>query len=76
MPADEWLDVARLDPTGPGRNRSDEVPGVLRVWLAERGMSPADLTDEDVRVDLAYLGPDDGRCAVVVRVRRAALTDR
>ena len=76
MASDEWEQIARLHPNEPGRNRVDEVPGILTAWLAERGMTPAELSDDDVRVDLAYLGPDDGRCAVIISIRRAALSER
>ena len=72
--AEEWEQVARLEPVEPGRNRADEVPSVLTAWLAQRGVAPTDLSEDDVRVDLAYLGPDDGRCAVIISVRRAAVS--
>lgn len=75
MDGGDWVEVARLNPTEPGRNRSDEVPEVLRSWLADRGLVPADLEDDDVRVDLAYLGPDDGRCAVHIWVRRSSMRE-
>ena len=76
MATDGWEQIAQLDPAEPGRNRADEVPSVLAAWLAQRGLVPTDLSDDDVRVDLAYLGPDDGRCSVIVSVRRAALSGR
>ena len=73
MTADEWIEIARLDPITPGQNRIGEVPGVVDAWLADNELGRDQLSEGDIRVDLAYLGPGDGRCAVIVSVRQVVL---
>lgn len=70
-PVDEWTEVARLESErGPFKA---ELTRTLDVFLSKRGMSRNELADDDIRVDLVYLGPAKGRCARRVLVRTAAL---
>jgi hypothetical protein len=43
-------------------------------WLSQRGVAIEDLGDDDLRIDLVYLGRERGVCDVRVSVRTGALT--
>jgi len=70
---DEWTEVAWLESEG-GAFKA-ELARTLHAFLAERGMSRNEIADNDIRVDLVYLGPAKGRCARRLLVRTAALLD-
>jgi len=72
VPESEWTEVAWLGPEGQD-NRMNDVPRVLHEWLHERGLTRNDLQDDDVRLDLVYLGPTRGVCGTRIMVRTAAL---
>jgi hypothetical protein len=57
---DNWAEVATLEHPDDSADRKDELALALDVWLAERGCSRDMLTDEDLRLDLLYLGPGRG----------------
>jgi hypothetical protein len=67
----EWTEVARLE--SEGQPFKAELARTLDSFLSQRGMSRNELADDDIRVDLVYLGPAKGRCATRVLVRTAAL---
>jgi len=68
----EWTDVVTLPPPPPAVNRERELGAALDVWLQGNGFDPAALDDDDIRVDLVYLGRGRG-CEARLRVRTAAL---
>jgi hypothetical protein len=70
---EEWTEVAWLESEG-GPFKA-ELARTLDPFLSERGMSPNEIADHDIRVDHVYLGPAKGRCARRVLVRTAALRD-
>jgi hypothetical protein len=72
MPEPEWVEVAWLEPVGYD-NRMAEVSDVLESWLSERGLTRSDIRDDDVRVDLAYLGPERGVCGTRIMIRATAV---
>lgn len=72
MPQLEWTEVAWLEPEGQD-NRMGDARAVLDGWLGERGLTRADISDDDVRFDLVYLGPGQGVCGTRIRIRTAAV---
>lgn len=77
---DDWIEVAWLEPTTQGDNRSSEVNAVLDAWLRDRGTMRDKVADDDIRIDLVYVGPERGawhtrsltwaNCGTRVLVRR------
>jgi hypothetical protein len=68
---DQWTEVACLE--SDGAPFKAELARNLDSFLSARGMSRNEIADDDIRVDLVYLGPAKGRCARRVLVRTAAL---
>jgi hypothetical protein len=75
MPEQEWTEVAWLEPEGQD-NRMADAPAVLDGWLRERGLTRADISDDDVRLDLMYLGPTRGVCGTRICVRTSVIGTR
>lgn len=73
----EWTEVAWVEPSKgqPGSVTKQDVSRALDSFLSERGMSRSQLSDDDIRIDLAYLGPAKGVCAYRVMIRTQALSD-
>jgi hypothetical protein len=51
-----------------------EVSRALDSFLSERGMTRSQLSDDDIRIDLLYLGPAKVVCAHRVMIRTQALS--
>lgn len=67
---DDWIQVAYLEPTATEPDRRAAVDGVITEWVLAHGMAREELADDDIRIDLVYLGPDRGACATRVLIRR------
>ena len=72
MSEPEWVEVAWLEPKDHG-NGMAEISGVLESWLSERGLTRSDIRDDDIRVDLVYLGPVRGACGTRIMIRATAV---
>lgn len=68
----EWVEVAWLEPQGHS-NGMAEISDVLESWLSERGLTRSDIRDDDIRVDLVYLGPERGACGTRIMIRAPAV---
>ena len=73
----EWTEVACVEPSKeqPGSITKQDVSRALDSFLSERGISRSQLPDDDIRIDLASLGPAKGVCAHRVMIRTQALSD-
>ncbi len=65
----EWTLIGELKT--PDDTASDDVQSLVSTWLAERGIERQALADDDLRIDLSYLGPGQG-CDMRVSVRTIA----
>lgn len=72
MSEPEWVEVAWL---GPEDHKSGmtEISDVLDSWLRERGLTRSGIRDDDIRVDLVYLGPERGACGTRIMIRATAV---
>jgi hypothetical protein len=75
---DEWTDIAWLEPSkGRAAFMTDQVVRrALDSFLSERGMSRSQLADDDIRIDMVYLGPAKGTCLRRLMIRTRALSDQ
>ena len=49
------------------------MDAALDAFLSQRGLSLADLTEDDLRIDLVYLGSGAGGCARRLMIRTTAV---
>jgi hypothetical protein len=72
----DWTEVACVEPSkeqAPSALKR-EVSQALDSFLSDRGMTRSQLSDDDIRIDLLYLGPAKGVCAHRVMIRTQALS--
>ena len=58
---DGWIEVA-WSPPARSRTAKADLDAALDAFLSRRGLSLADLADDDIRIDLVYLGSSAGGC--------------
>jgi len=68
-----WTYVAEAGPSSDISTVRIEVLSRLDDFLQERGVARDRIAETDLRIDLAYLGPDVGACKTVLLVRTEAL---
>ena len=71
---DEWTYVGWVDPVNPAADRV-ERNRVLDSFLSQHGLDRRTIDDDDIRIDVTYLGPDKGTCGYRLMVRTAALSE-
>jgi hypothetical protein len=69
---DGWIEVAWVPPAQSGTARAD-LDAALDAFLSRRGLSLADLTEDDIRIDLVYLGSGAGGCVRRLMIRTTAM---
>jgi hypothetical protein len=69
-----WTEIAYLEPTDPDADRMAEIFNAVSVWLASHSLTRDDVRDEDLGIDLIYLGPDRATCATRVSIRDSAIS--
>jgi hypothetical protein len=72
----EWTEIACVEPSKEQApfTIKQEVSRALDSFLSERGMTRSQVSDDDIRIDLLYLGPAEGVCAHRVMIRPRALS--
>jgi hypothetical protein len=68
---DEWTEVAWLESDGAAVQA--QLERALASFLSQHGISRDSVADNDVRLDLVYLGPTKGRCAKRLMIRNDLL---
>lgn len=69
---DGWIEVAWIPPAQSGTAKAD-LDVALDAFLSRRGLSQADLSEDDIRIDLVYLGSDAGGCGHRLMIRATAV---
>lgn len=69
----DWTEVAWVEPVSPSDDKA-EVGKVLDSFLSEHSLNRRSVADDDIRIDVAYLGPDKGTCGYRLMVRTAVLS--
>ncbi len=72
--AAEWIEVGWVSDVAESE-RFAKAHSMLDKWLVDRGVSRASIPDEDLRIDLVYLGPGKG-CDLSVSIKESALQTR
>ena len=67
-----WTTGPRFDSDGM-TDFNAGLAAALDSFLSQRGLSRNEVANEDLRVDLVYLGPGKGRCARRLMIRSAPL---
>ena len=70
---DGWIEVAWSPPAEVGTARAD-LASALDAFLSQRGLSRADLAEDDIRIDLVYMGSSAGGCGRRLMIRTTALS--
>jgi hypothetical protein len=70
---DDWTEVACVDPVSPSDDTA-ELARVLDSFLSQHGLDRRSVADDDIRIDVVYLGPDKGTCGYRLMVRAAVLS--
>jgi hypothetical protein len=68
---EEWTQICWLEPNDAPLKA--ELETALESFLSSHGISRDSIADDDVRLDVAYLGPANGHCARRLMIRTATM---
>jgi hypothetical protein len=70
----DWTCVIWVEP-GSASDVKAELDGALNSFLSQHGLNRHSVSDDDIRMDVVYLGPDKGTCGYRLMIRTAVLSE-